>query len=140
MKYFTIKELCQSETSERFGIKNNPNDEQLENLVELIDYLDMIREQWGSAILITSGFRCIKLNEILNGAINSSHLEGNAVDMIPVNGKFDEFVGFLKRYVASNSYIPFDQLIIERNSKGSRWIHFAINGKVRKQIFNLNVV
>lgn len=45
MKYFTIEELCQSETAERLKINNEPTDEIIQHLELLIDcLLDPIRE------------------------------------------------------------------------------------------------
>lgn len=42
--YFTIDELCQSDTADRLGIDNSPSAEIKEHLQELIDFLNPIRE------------------------------------------------------------------------------------------------
>jgi hypothetical protein len=42
--YFTIEELCQSETAERLGIDNTPSQEIRVHLQELIDFLNPLRE------------------------------------------------------------------------------------------------
>lgn len=42
--YFTIDELCQSDTADRLGIDNSPSEEIKEHLQELIDFLNPIRE------------------------------------------------------------------------------------------------
>lgn len=45
MKYFTIKELCQSETAESLGIDNTPTEEVKENLTYFTEkILDPLRE------------------------------------------------------------------------------------------------
>jgi hypothetical protein len=45
MKYFTIEELCQSETAERLNIDNTPTEEIIANLTYFIDrILDPLRE------------------------------------------------------------------------------------------------
>lgn len=78
------------------------------------------------------------LNEKIDGSKTSAHLTGYACDMIPKNGKFNEFVEFLKDYLKDKS---FDQCIIEKSSK-SKWIHLGLKnlkGLQRKQIFNLCV-
>jgi hypothetical protein len=42
--YFTIEELCQSETAELYNIDNTPSEEIKDNLNILIDFLNPIRE------------------------------------------------------------------------------------------------
>ena len=65
-KYFTLEELCKSETAEKNGIKNFPTFEVVMNLLELTEkVLDPMRAAWGGAILVGSGFRCLELNKIV---------------------------------------------------------------------------
>ena len=48
MKYFSIKELCQSEVAEKYGIDNTPSEEAKKNMQRLIDVvLDPAREEFG---------------------------------------------------------------------------------------------
>ena len=64
MKYFTIAELCRSNTGEKLGIENVPNSFQKANMENLINHLlDPIRQMWGKPIIVNSGFRCVKLNK-----------------------------------------------------------------------------
>lgn len=45
MKYFTIKELCESETAERLGIDNTPSEEVVKNLTYFVEkILDPLRK------------------------------------------------------------------------------------------------
>ena len=135
-QYFTIKELCHSDTADTYHIINIPDEEDLKNLNRLIDFLNPLRECWGSAIIINSGFRCEFLNGFVGGVNNSSHLTGNAVDMVPANGEFDKFIEFLKDYLKDKK---FDQCIVE-STKYSKWIHFALyknDGQQRCRIFEL---
>ena len=45
MKYFTIEELCQSETAERLKIDNTPSEEITSNLTYFVNrILDPLRE------------------------------------------------------------------------------------------------
>lgn len=138
MKYFTLNEFIKSNKAEEHNIDNTPSEDVIKNLNILVDnILDPLREAWGSKIRINSGFRCKKLNDIVGGVKNSSHLLGNAADIYPVNGKFDEFVKFITEW-AENKL--FDQIIIEKNRK-SRWIHCSFksnNGSQRRQLFKMN--
>lgn len=133
-KYFTVKELTYSSTAKKNNIDNTPNDTEKEHLEELIEFLDDVRAAWGSALLVSSGFRCEQLNTKLEGAKTSAHRVGYAVDLVPANNQKMKFFEFMKKYLEDKS---FDELILETNSKGSVWIHFAlksIQGKQRKKV------
>lgn len=136
MKYFTIKELCYSDTAKFYKIDNTPTDKIIENLTEFTEeVLDPLREAWGSAIKVNSGYRCEKLNKKVGGSKTSSHKDGFAVDLKPVNGLIDEFFEFVKKYFIENE-IPFDQ-IIDEHSGDKHWVHIGyknLKGEQRKQI------
>lgn len=141
MKYFSIAELTYSRTALKEHIDNTPDKESLEHLLELGEFLDGLRMAWGSAIIISSGYRCRALNShrSINGSKTSVHMKGWAADMVPANGRFKEFVDFTVKYISGKK---FDQCIIEKNSKGSQWLHFGLKGNVgeqRQMIFNINI-
>jgi hypothetical protein len=59
------------------------------------------------------------------------------VDIVPVNGKFKEFVAFIEEWLKDKM---FDQCIIERNKK-TQWVHLALfNNKhlQRRMTFLMN--
>ena len=43
-QYFTIKELCHSDTADTYHIINIPDEDDLKNLNRLIDFLNPLRE------------------------------------------------------------------------------------------------
>lgn len=137
-KYFKLEELLTSSTARQKSIENIPSWDIVLCLNELALFLDDIRVAWKSGISVNSGFRNPKLNAAVKGVPNSVHQIGYAADIVPSNGKIDEFVAFLKKYLADKK---FDQCIIE--SKGNtRWIHIALysnTGLQRKRIFNMIV-
>lgn len=138
--YFTVEELCKSDTAKKLHIDNTPSPEIVEHLKEMIVFLNPIREAWGSAIKVTSGFRCPLLNDAVGGAINSAHQFGFAVDLVPKKGDLDSFYTFFLAYLREHN-LKWDQLIFEK-SKSSRWLHFGLKskyGKQRMQYFNLDV-
>lgn len=47
--------------------------------------LDLLRKKYGSAIFISSGFRCRKHNFQIGGSVKSWHTKGRAVDCYPGN-------------------------------------------------------
>lgn len=133
--YFTIEELCYSDTAEREHIDNTPSEEIKKRLQILIEFLNPLREAWGSGIRINSGYRCPELNKAVGGVDTSAHKEGWACDMYPVNNKFEEFKQFIIEYLKDKN---FDQCIQER-SGSSQWIHLGLwsKGRQRKQIFKI---
>lgn len=133
--YFTIEELSKSDVAEQQKIDNTPPDNIKENLKKLIEFLNSLREAWGSAICINSGYRCPELNQAVGGVATSAHCEGWAVDMYPINKQFTKFKQFIVDYLKDKS---FDQAIIEKNGY-SQWIHLGLwsKGRQRKQIFKI---
>lgn len=78
--YFNIKEMTKSQTAELYHIDNTPTEKVIGNLKKVMYILDMIRIYIGKPILINSGYRCQKLNEIVGGVQNSMHTKGLAAD------------------------------------------------------------
>lgn len=134
MIYFTLEELTKSATARRKGIPNLPNGEQKENLIALVDnVLDPLRKLWGNPIIVTSGFRCAKLNRAVGGVAKSQHMKGQAADIRTVENTTMENKRLFD--VAMRSGLPFDQLIDEY---GYNWIHISYNTKGnRKQVLHL---
>ena len=138
-KYFSLKELIASTEAYKRKIDNTPGEEEKAHLEELMELMDGIRRAWGSAIIVTSGYRCPELNEAIGGSKKSAHQTGYAVDCVPANNRKKEFFEFCKEYLKDRD---FDELLFEKNSKGSIWCHIAlksIDGKQRKKIKTLEV-
>ena len=136
-KYFGLEELLESSTALEKKIKNYPSWEQIEHLNELALFLDELREAWGSALRISSGLRRKLLNKAVGGSDTSVHQIGFAADIVPVNGKFNEFVDFIKEWAKDKNY---DQIIIETNGK-AKWVHIGLYnnaGKQRKLLFKMS--
>lgn len=134
--YFTIAELCASDTAKKYNIDNTPDPIITSHLQQLINFLNPLREAWGSAIKVSSGYRCDKLNRFVGGSKTSSHLIGYGVDLVPLNGKMDDFKKFIVDYM---KICMFDQCIIEKSGK-TEWIHIGLynnKGQQRRMIFNI---
>lgn len=78
--YFTIKEMTKSQTAELYHIDNTPTEKVIGNLKKVMYILDIVRTYIGKPILINSGYRCEKLNEIVGGVQGSMHTKGLAAD------------------------------------------------------------
>ena len=134
--YFTIAELCASDTAKKYNIDNTPDPIIISHLQQLINFLNPLREAWDSAIKVSSGYRCDKLNRFVGGSKTSSHLIGYGVDLIPANGRMDDFKKFIVDYMKTRM---FDQCIIEKTGK-TEWIHIGLynnKGQQRRMIFNI---
>ena len=134
--YFTIAELCASDIAKKYGINNTPDLTITSHLQQLINFLNPLREAWGSAIKVTSGYRCKRLNDMVGGSKTSSHMIGYGVDLVPANGKMDVFKKFIVDYMKIRI---FDQCIIEKSGK-TEWIHIGLyntKGQQCKMIFNI---
>ena len=128
MTYFTITELCHSDTAKAKGIDNSPTTAVRANLVALIEtLLDPLREAWKSPIRVTSGYRCGVLNRAVGGSTTSAHLYGCAADIVPLNGKIAEFKAFCRKYFDVRRHL-YDQVILEDNGK-SEWVHIGLKTK-----------
>lgn len=133
-KYFTIPELCKSDTAVQRGIDNTPTAEIEQNLTELIDkLLDPVRELFGGPITVNSGYRCEQLNKAVGGSKTSSHRTGCAADITV--GSFSDNVRLFNLILSSG--LTFDQLIDEYNYS---WIHVSYkpDGTNRQQILHLS--
>ena len=133
-EHFTLAELCKT----RSGIKNVPNEAQVENLRRVCRWLEELRLRYNlnkkekiknkdeeEPIIINSGFRSPEVNKAVGGSPTSNHLTGCAVD-IRVCG-----IEQLLRYavilldISDESKEDFDELLIEK--KGPvMWLHFAV--------------
>ena len=144
-QYFTFSELTKSSTADKLGIDNTPKEKYIQdNLIELMDFLDGVREawtimceekSWGTAsIIVNCGYRCDALNKAVKGSKTSAHTIGSAADIEPKNQRNKEFLGFLEQYLLDN-HIPFDQLLNEKPDKNGvpSWIHIGLKNRQGKQ-------
>ena len=127
-----MKELAKSSTADKLSIDNTPTPEasaQLSNLVTHV--LDPLREMYGKAITVNSGYRCPKLNDAVGGAKTSQHMRGEAAD-ITAGSKTEN----KKLFELIRDNLPFDQLIDESDYS---WVHvsYVSTSKNRKQILSL---
>lgn len=131
MRYFTIKELCHSDTAIKKKIDNTPNSEIVNNLTQLVNnILDPLREKYGKPIIVNSGYRCDALNIAVGGSKTSHHKLGLAADITAGSPSKNKILFKLIQELE----LPFDQLIDEKNY---RWIHVSFSNKPRKQILHL---
>jgi zinc D-Ala-D-Ala carboxypeptidase len=120
--HFTLEELTFSETAERNGWDNSPNDKELENLKRLADFLEQVKTvMGGKPIMISSGLRTKKVNDAVGSKDTSQHRLGCAADFKVPGVTPDEVC---RKIIASG--IGYDQIIREYD----RWIHISVPSTV----------
>lgn len=136
MEYFTIEELCASETARSRGIANRPTEAVRERLVQLIEnLLDPLRAAWGAPIAVNSGYRCPQLNAAVGGVSTSQHLKGEAADITAGSPTANRRLFATIRELHRSGRLVFDQLIDEADY---RWIHISYRaGANRGQVLHL---
>ena len=138
-KNFSLAEMTKSQTATRRGIRNEPSTEHVENLIHLAEtVLQPVREHFGKAVVISSGYRSPELCEAIGSSSKSQHARGEAADF--------EIPGVDNMQLATwiNKNTNFDQLILEFYEPGdpnSGWVHCsAVTGEPRKQVLRASKV
>ena len=117
-EHFTFDELTSSETAERNGWDNTPNDAELENIKRLAEFLEEVKTALGGKpVMVNSAFRSKQVNDAVGSKDTSQHRIGCAVDIRVPQLTPDQVV---KTIIASG--LPYDQLIREFD----RWTHVSI--------------
>lgn len=113
MKHFNVSEFFRSSTAASNGIKNEPSSDEkaaiVRNINLLVDnVLDPVRDVVNTPIIITSGYRCPKVNRLIGGVDNSQHMSGCAADF-HVQGYNHSMMYEVFLYIFNT--LEFDQLI-----------------------------
>ena len=115
---FTYDELTRSETADRHGFNNTPNEGEVDNLKRLAALLEEVKKAvGGKPVMINSGFRSKQTNDAVGSKDSSQHRLGCAADIrVP---------GMTPRQVVEaciEAQVPFDQIILEFDS----WTHISV--------------
>ena len=122
-KHISYKEGVYSRTATRLGIKNNPNAEQMKNMIAIAEEVfEPLRAYVGGPIKINSFFRSPELNKAIGGSTKSQHCHGQAIDLDDTFGRCTnaEMFEFIKKH------LDFDQIIWEfGNDENPDWVHVS---------------
>ena len=120
--HFTLAELTASTKATQVGIDNTPPAEIIPRLVMVAEMLERIRSTVNVPVVVTSGYRCQRLNQAVGGVTSSDHTQGHAADIIaPKFGTATELARLLAPLV---SVLGIWQLILE-GIKGKQWVHVS---------------
>ena len=120
--HFKLAELTASARAWAEGIDNTPPPELMPRLVRTAEMLERIRSTLGVPVIVTSGYRGRKLNELVGGVTSSDHTQGHAADIIaPLYGTPYQVAKTLAPLV---SVLRIGQLIYEHIG-GKAWVHVS---------------
>ena len=122
-KHISYREGVYSRTATRLSIKNNPNAEQMKNMIALAEEIFEPLRMWvNGPIKINSFFRSPELNKAIGGSSKSQHCHGQAIDIDDTFGKATnaEMYEFIKKH------LDFDQMIWEFGDENNPdWVHVS---------------
>ena len=129
-EHFVLGEFTRSKYPEVYNI---PSHEAIANLKRLCVWLEELRKRYNNKygvgeepIRINSGYRSPQLNKKVGGVAGSNHLTGCAVDIRVLGAEqLIRYATILLDY-ADETHQDFDELLIEKNSYGAIWLHFAV--------------
>ena len=128
---FSLNELIKSETALRNGLDNTTTQQVVDNLRTLCEnVLQPVREGYGVAVKVNSGYRAPDVNAAVGGSRTSDHCKGQAADIeIPgvPNAELAEWI---------RDNLDFTQLILEFYTPGipdSGWVHVSYDANNLKK-------
>lgn len=132
-EHITRKELELSQTAVRNDINNEIPTRLLPNAVRLAWFLETLREKLSlhfdrpTPVIISSGFRCVRLNASIGGSETSAHCRALAADITVPGMTTYELAMFIKNNMVEEGW---DQLIHEFGA----WVHIGLaEGRMRNQ-------
>ena len=134
-KNLSLKEATKSNTATRLGIKNEPEQWEINNLHAIAENIfQPVRDHFGVPIGVSSGYRCKELNTAIGGSKYSQHMIGEALDIdADIYGKVTNAEIF--NYIKNN--LEWDQMIWEfGDDEEPNWVHVSYKeaGLNRKQL------
>ena len=134
-KNLSLKEATKSNTATRLGIKNEPEQWEINNLRAIAENIfQPVRDHFGVPIGVSSGYRCKELNKAIGGSKYSQHMIGEALDIdADIYGKLTNAEIF--NYIKNN--LEWDQMIWEfGDDEEPNWVHVSYKetGQNRKQL------
>ena len=122
-KHISLHEGVYSRTAERLGLKNNPTDDHLLNMIEIAEKVfEPLRIHVGGPIKINSFYRGPELNKAIGGSSKSQHCHGQAIDIDDTFGHASNAAMY--NWIKAN--LDYDQMIWEFGTdQNPNWVHIS---------------
>ena len=122
-KHFTLRELTTTDIEELKEKNYEEGRLKLYELCKVAVLLEAVLLLLNSPMTITSGYRCVEVNNAIKGSKMSQHLRAEAADFIPLKLSAQEAFDMIRK-----SDIKYGQLILEKRGNG-HLIHISIGTK-----------
>lgn len=119
---FSLTELTSSAKARQLGIDNQPDADTIAKLKSTALMLERVREALGAPVVVTSGYRCERLNKAVGGVSTSDHVSGQAADII--SPAFGSPYDIAKKLSPQVKDLGVGQLILE-SAGGKQWVHVS---------------
>ena len=122
-KHVSYKEGVHSITALRLGLKNDPSDDHLLNMIKISqEVFEPLRVHVGGPIKINSFYRGPELNKAIGGSAKSQHCHGQAMDIDDTYGHASNAEMF--NWIKAN--LDYDQMIWEFGTdQNPDWVHVS---------------
>jgi zinc D-Ala-D-Ala carboxypeptidase len=126
-KHVSYKEGVYSITALRLGLKNDPSDDHLYNMIKVSENVfEPLRTHVGGPIKINSFYRGPELNKAIGGSAKSQHCHGQAIDIDDTYGHASNAEMF--NWIRAN--LNYDQMIWEFGTdENPNWVHVSYVSK-----------
>lgn len=123
---FSLSEFTYSEKAILNHIENIPNRAELEWIkFGCINILQPLRDLVKLPVVITSGYRCKRLNAIVGGVTNSQHIIGQAADI-----RCNNYQHAMTMFNILKSMTFADQVLFEHQGN-TKWLHVSWSAQPR---------
>jgi hypothetical protein len=117
----------------KYEINNSIPFELMDNVLQVAQWLQVLKERLCSHygreiyVIISSGYRCPKLNKKARGSSTSAHIRGFAADITATSITPYELMLFIKKYMKD---YPVDQCILEYGE----WVHVGLDEPIKMRV------
>lgn len=125
-EHFSFEEFCYSNTAASRGIDNTLPSYLIDNAKFFCyNILEPLRTFINRPLVISSGYRCTNLNNLVNGSKTSLHLVGRACDIPFVTNNIN--VSCISEFIKSHSFSVFDlEVIYHTTDYISSYVHIGL--------------
>lgn len=130
-KHVSYKEGVYSITALRLGLKNDPSNDHLYNMIKVSENVfEPLRTHVGGPIKINSFYRGPELNKAIGGSAKSQHCHGQAIDIDDTLGHASNAEMF--NWIKANC--DYDQMIWEFGTdENPNWVHVSYVSKEKNR-------